>query len=228
MNANVTFERIENEYSRLGYNLNWGFFTCPRDNFIDPRVLLVGLNPGGGRGDGHDPTWERQKTFSQEEGNSYLVENWGEHDGDRGRADLQLQVQGLCRFVGINIADLASANFVPFQSPSWRELPRQAEALAFARELWRDLVSDIKPEITIALGLQVGYELAQLFGVDRLNSIKSGWGSTKIRFRNIPSGGRLVILPHLSRYRLFNPDGSENRYSPALKAAFGLGSVANA
>jgi len=226
VNAKVTFERIESEYRRLGYNLNWGFLTCPRDKFIDPKVLLVGLNPGGGRGDGDDPTWKRQKIFSQEEGNSYLVENWGEHDSDRGHADLQLQIQGLCKFIGLDIADLASANFVPFQSPSWRELRRQAEALAFARELWRDLVSEIQPELVIGLGQQVGQELARLFGVDRLNVINSGWGAIKIRFGDTRSGGRLVVLPHLSRYRLFNHDGSENRYSAGLKVAFGLGSGA--
>ena len=51
MNAKITFDRIETAYRRLGYDLNWGFLTCPRDKFLDPRVLLVGLNPGGGRGD---------------------------------------------------------------------------------------------------------------------------------------------------------------------------------
>ena len=226
MNANVTFDRIESAYCRLGYDLNWGFLTCPREKFLDPRVLLVGLNPGGGRGDGDDRSWERQKVFSEEGGNSYLFGEWEPHE--LGQAPLQLQVQGLCKFIDVNLADVASANFVPFQSPSWGELPKQAEALAFAREIWCDLARDIKPEIVIGLGLQVGYELARLFGVDRLNAVNSGWGATKIRFGQTQSGGRLVILPHLSRYRLFNPDGSENRYSSPLKVAFGLGSVAHA
>ena len=228
MNAKITFDRIETAYRRLGYDLNWGFLTCPRDKFLDPRVLLVGLNPGGGRGDGDNPNWVRQKMLSQEDGNSYLVENWGENDGDRGDAPLQLQVQGLCKFIDTDIAELASANFVPFQSPSWRELPRQNEALTFARELWSDLAREFRPQLVIGLGLQVGGELARLFGVDHLNAVDSGWGAIKLRFGHTRSGGRLVILPHLSRYRLFNPDGSENRYSAALKVAFGLGSLADA
>src|SRR5438309_9552031 len=112
MKYDVTFERIEDAYRHLAYNLKWGFLTCQRDKFLNPRVLLVGLNPGGGRGDGEKSNWERERRFSQEEGNSYLVENWGENDDDRGQAPLQLQVQGLCRFIDADIADLASANFV--------------------------------------------------------------------------------------------------------------------
>ena len=226
MNTNVTFERIDDAYRQLGYSLNWGFLTCPQCKFNEPETLLVGSNPGGGRGDEHDPSWERQKSFSQELGNSYLVEQWEPYEC--GEALLQLQVQGLCKFINVNLADLASANFVPFQSPSWRELPRQNEALAFARELWSDLVSEIQPKVVIGLGLQVGHELARLFGVDRLKEVNSGWGAIKIRFGDTRYGGRLVILPHLSRYRLFNSDGSDNRYSSPLRVAFGLESATNA
>jgi hypothetical protein len=225
MNPNVSFDRIEQIYAQLGYQMNWGFLTCPVRNFENPTALFVGLNPGGGRPEEEaDRNWSRQKDFSRESGNDYLVGKW--EDFPLGQAPLQLQVQSLCKFIDVPIQQLASANFVPFQSPTWAALKRKEEALAFARELWCDLIDGITPRYVISLGQVVGAELRNLFGVGEMSEIPTGWGATKVRFGDTSSGGRLVILPHLSRYKLFNRDGSENRYSPPLRKAFGLTSDA--
>lgn len=225
MNPRVTPDRIENAYRQLGYKLNWGFLTCPVANFQNPSTLLVALNPGGGRGDAGDPSWERQKMYSQEEGNEYVVGDWNE-DGNPGNAPLQRQIQGLCRFINQPIEALASANFVPFQSPTWAELPNKEQALAFARELWADVIEGLAPRYVIALGTEAGFAMKTLFGVDTLIERKINWGSVKVRFGSAKHGSRFVILPHLSRYQVFNTDGSENDHSSALREAFGLNGAA--
>lgn len=214
MNPFVNAERIESAYERLGYSIGWRFMTCPERQFDNPRVLLASLNPSG-RVE-HGPRW------SQEAGSAYVIESW---DGQPpGRDTLQIQIQRLVAHLDATFDEVASAHFVPFRSQRWADLNRSEEALAFSRELWGDFISDMRPEFIMCLGTTVGKHIPDLFGVQRLEKRRTGWGDITMAVGKTRYGGQLAILPHLGTFKLF----SRNECAPFVNAAFGPKSVADA
>jgi hypothetical protein len=198
--------QIDEAAARLGYRLGWRFMTCPEAWRHDAKLLLVTLNPGGERV--HGPAW------SQEEGSAYVVESW--EGCPRGASPLQRQVQAMFATAGCTPEETFSAHFVPFRSPSWSALERHQEALAFSRELWRWLLPQVPAQRVVCLGQEAGREIAQLTGARDLEALPTGWGEIKA-YRGATADGReLIILPHLSRFRLFNRPASQ----PMLRRIF--------
>jgi hypothetical protein len=204
-------EAIEQEYPRLGHTLGWRFITCPVSNADSPEALLIGLNPAGRAI--HGPSW------SQELGSAYVVESWG--GAPEGKANLQVQVQGLVGRLGLSFEKVLSAQFVPFRSPSWAELPRQAESVAFAKKLWFEFVSSIRPRSVICIGHEVSDHLKGLFGAQRLSNRPSGWGNQNIRVGKGRDGLDFMSFPHLSRFTLF----TSSKCQDALDSIFSKASA---
>lgn len=210
----ITPERIEAEYNRLGYKTGWRFMTCPERQFVNPDVLLVSLNPSG-RVE-HGPCW------SQESGSAYVDESW---DGQvPGKDTLQIQIQRLVGHLGATFDKVASAHFVPFRSQRWADLDRSDEAVKFAHKLWADFVVGMKPKYIACLGTKVGQYVPRLFGVNRMEKKKTGWGDISLSVGKTPYGGQLIVLPHLGTFKLF----SRVECAPFLADAIGPGSLARA
>jgi hypothetical protein len=95
---------------------------------------------------------------------------------------------------------------VPFRTTNAREI--SANALDFGIDLWRTLLGSRRPQLTFAMGRQVFDALCTLFDSTREGMISSGWGQTWIRQASY-DGGRLIGLPHLSRYKIFGHPHSD-------------------
>lgn len=214
MNPNVTSERIEAAYRHLGYQIGWRFMTCPEEQFENPEVLLVSLNPSG-RVE-HGPRW------SQEAGSAYVVESWDNQAP--GKDALQIQIQRLVEHLSCTFEQVASAHFVPFRSQRWADLDRSSEAVKFAHGLWSDFVGGIKPKYVACLGTKVGAYVPQLFGVNRLDKKRTGWGNISLSVGQTSYGGQVFVLPHLGTFKLF----SRAECTPYMQAAIGPESLANA
>ncbi len=206
---------IEAEYSRLGHTLGWRFLNVSRRVLEQPvRIALITINPAGTCIPADHPA------ASCEYGASYLVERWGT---DRpGQSTLQVQVQQLfealareLRYDG-SAAQLLEASlvsqFVPFRSPRFAALPRQAESLEFARKLWAHVLPVANPKLVICLGREVQRELKALLpaalGATYVESqaLPTGWGSYQAEvtsFNSEDAPVRLLYLPHLSTWTLF-------------------------
>ena len=209
MNPNVTRDRIENAYKSLGYQDSWSFMACPEANFADPRVLFVTLNPGGKEGlDWGDPQW------SQERGSSYLHESWGEKP--EGKASLQIQIQRLFDLLSVPIDEVASGYFIPFRSRREKTLPEKSDAVSFALALWKDVIQGLTPEYVICLGMTVGNHMKSLFDIKYVEKKCTGWGNVKMSVGHTSYGGRFVILPHLSTFKLFSSDKCISHFRAAL------------
>lgn len=196
----VKAAEVETKYRELGYRAGWRFITCPQANASRAKLLLVSLNPAGSVA--HGPAW------SQEDGSAYRIESW--NGLPAGFAPLQRQVQRLFAFLDLSDADVFSAHWVPFRSPSWNELDRKVEAETYALQLWRWLQPQLAFERIVCLGKErPGRPLANIFNAKLEVSLPVGWGNiTADRYR-LPDGRPLIALPHLSRFAIFGRPSSD-------------------
>ena len=182
---------------------------CPEKNFLDPQVLLITLNPGGDDGrDWGDPEW------SQEHGSAYVCESWG--DKPAGRASLQIQIQRMFNLLNLPIDEAAAGYFIPFRSQRESTLKNATAALQFAKEFWNDVIRGMAPEYVICLGATVGNHMKNLFGVRSLEKRPTGWGNVTLSIGDTKDGGRFVILPHLSTFKLFSRDACIAHFRAAV------------
>jgi hypothetical protein len=161
-------------------------------------VAIVGLNPGGKANYEADIS----SRWSAERGSAYVVEQWPGRAV--GRDPLQVQVQRLCGLLNIKANETFSGQFVPFRSDRWSELPRRAEAVAFARQLWAWTLGNASAQLFVCLGKEVvAPQIAALIGAKPISPAPSAWGDFLID-RYEAADRRLVLgLPHLGRFRLF-------------------------
>ena len=183
---------IAETHDRLGYRLGWSLLACPWANLDAPDVALITRNPGGSD---YEP-----RHLSNETGSSYVIESWLGRPA--GQAPLQRQVQGLYRVAGVDPHSVLAGYLVPFRSPSWDALEHKAEALQFGVALWRELLGDHRPRITFTISEVVFNEVRAMFDGEATSKVPAGWGNASIRVSDY-DGGRLIGLPHLSRYQLF-------------------------
>jgi hypothetical protein len=96
-----------------------------------------------------------------------------------------------------------SGYLVPFRSPTWAALKAPEEARDFGVELWRKLLGGRRPRLTFTIGQIVFQSMQEIFDGDKASEHASGWGKIKIRVCEY-EGGKLIGLPHLSRFQLFS------------------------
>jgi len=206
-----TVANIEDEYSRLEHSRGWRFLYTPKRTFDQKtKLALIGLNPGGERGN-NGPS-------SKEDGNAYRVERWGR--GKHGRNPLQEQICLLYSLIAEQVPgstadslmdETFSANFCSFHSKSWRLLHEREKSIESARKLWTGILTFIHPRVLIALGKETARELSGILesqGGLRSEecSISTEWGGIKCRYWIFRLGEREILfveLPHLSRFRVF-------------------------
>ena len=83
-----------------------------------------------------------------------------------------------------------------------------------------------EPKLVVGFGLlSVADRIIDWFEATHVESIGTGWGHTKAQVYRTPKARRLVLLPHLSRYRVlgrtqfvresevFNPAASDQKDS---------------
>ena len=199
------WDQIDSACVRQGHGLGWRLLTCPWANFQRAEVALMTLNPGGSS---YEPP-----SLSVEAGSAYVIEGW--LGRDPGSSPLQRQVQRLCAIIGVDPAEVLSGYLVPFRSPTWAKLDRSRHALEFGVTLWRDLFRDWRPHLTFTISEVAFQAMHQILKAGPVSHVPSGWGKVSIRTADY-DGGRLVGLPHLSRFQLFG--GDEGREEVAIRA----------
>jgi hypothetical protein len=195
----MNYQDIEREYQRLGLKKGWRFMTCPKENLNRASVALIDTHPGG--------TVPHGSKWSCEEGSAYEIESWDGHPV--GSAALQVQVQKMCKRLSISPSELFSAHFVPFRSPSWQEMPRKKEVLAFSCRLWAWFLPRMRANKVICIGTLAREEVVKLSGmISEIKKFESGWGKQFI-YRYKTNDDRFIFgLPHLSRFKLFSREES--------------------
>lgn len=193
MDADRAERLIAKACAARGDGLGWRLLAGRWATLRSAEVAFVTLNPGGAA-----PEPDR---LSCEEGSIYVVEAWPGHES--GRAPLQRQVQCLFRMIGVAPDEVLAGYLVPFRSRSWRSLADRAGAVEFGRRLWSELLASRRPRLVVTISGVVFETMRDVLGGGDVRSVNSGWGSAKIRTCDY-RGGRLIGLPHLSRYRLLS------------------------
>ncbi|MFD2579299.1 hypothetical protein ACFSTD_13420 [Novosphingobium colocasiae] len=134
-------------------------FFGPSKSRLQPKLVTIGLNPGGGRTT--DGGWAEDAHLSQDGAdptvrNSYFDQPWGK---DGAYTPLQRQIQLLVtrNYSHVLPEEILSFQFVPFRSPSWTEMPKSSVAAAI--ELGNSLLGWTlgklgHPEAVVCFGLK--------------------------------------------------------------------------
>jgi hypothetical protein len=220
MENNTLFDwacgEIRGAEQKLGHQLSWRFLTTPAKTLSpDTKIAFVALNPGGNR----IPADHGRE--SCERGSAYLHENWRS-------VALQHQVQALFREIAVatshpdyrSLMDTSlMAYYIPFRSPSQRELRSPKESLSFAFRLWSCLMEHISPRLIVTMDRDTFTDFARILpgkpgtALAETREFPTGWGNygaDAARYRSL--GNRNVTLarfPHLSRFKIFDRPASD-------------------
>jgi hypothetical protein len=201
---------IQAEYERLGHSLGWRLLTCPARNIESSSVALITSNPGGSIRE--PPKW------SVEDGSAYVIESWKSRPP--GKENLQRQVRRMCEVMMLHPEDVLSGYFVPFRSQRWQQLPKKAASIQFGTRIWRDILHLGKVTTAIAFGKSdIGPYVARIFDATANAEVPTGWGDQTISVYRFGLQGKLLLLPHLSTFKLF----SAEKYESAFRTALGRG-----
>ena len=215
--------RIESFYQDHGYELGWRFLTCSKTVLkSNPKIGFITLNPGGSR-IRHD-----HPSPSCEEGNAYLHEIWKE-GRKPGESPLQIQVQKMfskihekTNYDGSRddlIESSLSAYFIPFRSPSLRDLKHRKEAFDFGEKIWLKILKTVQPERFVCIDVETTNRLRKIIKIaydlpeSRSYKLQTGWGDYTADIIEFGEKAqiKLLRLPHLSRFTLFTRKASEEK-----------------
>lgn len=232
-------ESIEAAYAQLGHQRGWRFLAGPRRTFTaSTRFAFITLNPGGTC---EDPAHPRT---SSENGSAYWIESWKECSA--GTEPLQFQVQELFARIACIVGAseptrdfvetrVLAAYFVPFRSPNFDKLHRPRESIAFARQLWSDILAGWTPRTILTIDQRTFKNLCRIISdrpavliTDR-RRFPTGWGdyTAEACCFQMPDREeivRLARLPHLSRFRLMSNDACRQPVQEFLSYVFEPGS----
>src|SRR5712691_5537573 len=114
--------------------------------------------------------------------------------------------------LGVKPEDVLSGYLVPFRSPCWAALAQKAASIRFGMDAWQKILGKTKATTFIAFGKDIAPHMNALLKTVWYEEHPAGWGDQTIDVYKLNAGGRLVILPHLSRFGLFNRPVSENAF----------------
>ena len=202
-------ERIKAAYAELGYTLGWNFLYSPARTLAhETKLMLVGINPGASQ--------YYLPIESVEAGNGFRADILPfEGRGKVFQQEISCLFQRIVSKMNHVITWEAlldrtlTANFCPFRAANWGALPRRDQAVAFSRQLWRDLFQYLDPAVIVCYGgpaFQYFGEVLQAHGFalrERATEAPTGWGATTYRVHLLNAGSRqltLVGFPHFARF----------------------------
>lgn len=190
--------------------LGWRLLYSPRRVLSGARVAFIGFNPGG------SSIVPSHGEFSTEKGSAYRkdVEDWGPS------SRLQDQVMELFRRLKVHPDEVLAGNLVPFRSPDENSLKGRADAVAFGRNLWTEILDVVQPTVVVSMGGGANREIRGLLNVENVETVPVGWG-TITGSRGQFSGGHWIGLPHLSRFTIMNRQASQSALDTLFRSPTG-------
>ena len=239
MNLEEIEKRIAAQYRILGFDKAYSFLYTGRSTFTPAqKFMFVGLNPGGGEG-------QYECLIAGPEGkNAYLDEDWIEKPGQKNDGNHPLQVQlkkffeALCKELEIEIKDCEKymrdtlcLNYIPFRSKNWQALGKRDKVIAFANELWAEILCYIQPQAILVIDNNIRENLigilkASGWTYDTVNSCAENinWGNNKYYldyfYKETGAGTEKMLiakLPHLSSRKIFSREKCQGPREKVVK-----------
>ncbi len=202
-------ERLAAEETRLGLTQGFKMLYGPWATLGGCDTAFLSLNPG------RAPDKAAMRTVSDERGNSYEVERLTTV------SPLTDQFLRLAELIGRTPLQIMTGVVAPFRSDGFASLApgQRAAALALGQDFWRGPLSAPGLRLVVAVSREAAEMAVALTGARYDGQVAAGWGDHVLRRFRMPDGGRVVHLPHLSRFRLVGRPASAD----ALAWALGLG-----
>ena len=197
---------IEKSYRDCGCNLGWRLLASPVDVLDGAEVAMIDLYPGGNVEPADHPR------LAPNAGSAYVSEVWEDAKGP-GQASLQKQVRALFEKLDVEPEKVLAGHLIPFRSP---DKASEKEGVALGKEIWEKILRRAKPKLVIVMGTKVIKPIRGILRAGQIDPIHVNWGSITVKKAFYPNG-RLVVLPHLSRFGVITREQSQS----ALKEAFG-------
>ena len=183
----------------------------PKQVLNGADIAFLGVHPGGSEAE------PDRDGLAHPYGSAYACESWdfkipGMHP---------LQRQVLALFQGLNVVpeNVLAGNLIPFRAPSEKQLPDRQSAQKFGQSIWGEIFALAKPRLVIGTGSNVLRDpLFAMLNARQPIRVAVGWGDYEALMASYP-GGKLVILPSLSRFKIVTRPESQK----ALTALFGAG-----
>jgi hypothetical protein len=116
----------------------------------------------------------------------------------------------------VKLDDVLSGYFVPFRSPNWESLSKKEESVEVGKRLWMEVLKGDRLKTIIAFGKSpIDLHLPAMLAARLCATPAAGWGDQTIDVYRFGERGKLLLLPHLSRFALFNRDKSEAAFLAA-------------
>ena len=163
-------------------------------------IYLLGLNPGGDPATHHDTVSESLEELPERHLNAYLDESWAGQPV--GCSRLQRRVCWLVQQLGLSVRSVCASNLIFIRSgdSSGSGYPQTAKLCWPVHER---ILRIVKPKVILVFGnsgISPFRFLQAHYGATRLVSFPSGHGNWQCFGFELPSGVRVIGLPHLSRY----------------------------
>ncbi len=205
-------KKLESVYNQLsqseqyyeGYKLLYSQWST-----IDAaEIVFLSLNPG------KEGSSSLNKSLSDERGNSYVIEQYTT------ASPITEQYLRLADFLRVDPLSILCGVVNPFRSGSWQDLPNKmkVEGNKFGESFWSEIFKKNKVSLIVATGADAGEFVVNVKSADLANQILSGWGNIVIKEYIAKDGTKIVVLPHLSRFKLF----SRKECLEALREIFGI------
>lgn len=166
------------------------------------KYYLLGYNPGGNPDVIKQPFHSEAVTWENNTTNTYLDEKWqkGEFEG---QAPYQLNVQALCRAVGVDVRKVCATNWFFVRSLSAAQLKGCTPEMFFP--VHSAIIEIVQPEVVFAVGLDTYKIIKKFFQFEQSGSFPSGhssWPCLIAQRQYKQKLQKLIGFPHFSRYAL--------------------------
>lgn len=207
------FARLCEAEPALGLSDGFKFLCGPWSTRSSARVAFLSLKPG------RPPDDADLRVVSDERGNSYRVERATTH------SPITEQFLALAEMLGEE-PDAILAGFVaPFRAIAWTDLDtrQQEEALALGRAFWTEPLNRADLQLIVACSRAAAELVCAVTRAVPELEVMAGWGNLKLRRHRTHDGRRVILLPHLSRFRLLGRPTSEAALREILQGEARLG-----
>lgn len=194
------------EEARQGFSKGFKFLYGPWETREGAEVAFLSLNPG------RAPAMADIRTVSDERGNSYAVE------ATTGVSPLTQQFLAFAARIGSPPEAILTGVAAPFRTDNWgsTSLAQRQAMLSLGRLFWREPMAGRRLRLVVAISNEAAALAVELTGAKAMSEHPAGWGNLMIRRYQLPNGGSVVHLPHLSRFRLFGREQSGTALDWAL------------
>lgn len=200
-----------NRLARIGkkssFALGYKLLFCPVAVIETAKLGFISLNPAGNVPDG-----TKLEQFSEERGNSYLIE------ASTTKSPITDQFLKMSELLGINPQEILTGVAAPFRTFSWDEQSRDQKManLMVGREIWSEIFFEARLERLIVCSQPATDMIVELTNARQTDQFLAGWGNIKIRLFRNAEGLKIVQIPHPSRFRLFGRVESQEPLQRAL------------